>query len=37
MGQTLAGVEWRFATAMPGALCVMTSGTALMPVWCVDS
>ena len=37
VGQTLARVEWRFATTMPGALCVMTSGGTPMPVWSVDS
>ena len=30
-------VVWRFATIMPGAQCVMTSGELLMPMWPVDS
>ena len=30
-------VVWRFATIMPGAQCVMTSGELLMQMWPVDS
>ena len=30
-------VVWRFATIMPGAQCVMTSGELLMLMWPVDS
>ena len=29
--------EWRYVKTMCGALCVMTPGTLLMPVWCVDN
>ena len=29
--------EWRSARAMCGALCVMTYGAVLMPLWCVDN
>ena len=29
--------EWRSVSTMFGALCVMTSGAVLMPLWCVDS
>ena len=36
-GQTVLRVEWRFATAMHGALCVMTFGEQLMQVWPVDN
>ena len=29
--------EWRSALVMSGALCVMTPGEVVMPLWCVDS
>ena len=29
--------EWRCASTIPGVLCVMTSGTTVMPVWSADS
>ena len=29
--------EWRSVCTMCGALCVMTTGEALMPLWCVDN
>ena len=35
--QAILKVVWRFATAMPGALCVMTSGEYQMPMWPVDN
>ena len=28
--------ELKFSTEVPGALCVMTTGTVMMPTWCVD-
>ena len=33
---TMKGV-WRSTTMVNGALCVMTVGTLLMPMWCADS
>jgi len=29
--------EWRSASTMHGALCVMTPGEVQMPLWCVDN
>ena len=29
--------EWRSVSTMSGALCVMTTGTVMMPLWCADS
>ena len=29
--------EWRSVSTVSGALCVMTTGTVMMPLWCVDS
>ena len=35
--QTLTKVEWKSATTMHGALCVMTSGAHLMQEWYADN
>ena len=35
--QTLTKVEWKSATTMHGALCVMISGTHLMQEWYADN
>ena len=37
MEETGVRVEWRSFTRVPGALCVMTAGTSVMPTWCADS
>ena len=35
--QTLTKVEWKSATTMHGALCVMISGAHLMQEWCAHN
>ena len=35
--QTLMKVEWKYATIMHGALCVMTCGGLLMLMWPADN
>ena len=35
--QAILKVVWRFVTAMPGALCVMTFGEHRMLMWPVDN
>ena len=35
--QTVTKVEWKSATTMHGALCVITFGAHLMQEWCADN
>lgn len=37
MEETGVRVEWRSFTRVPGAPCVMTAGTPMMPMWCAGS
>ena len=37
MEETGVRVEWRSFTRVPGALCVTTAGTSMMPMWCAGS
>ena len=37
MEETGVRVVWRSCTRVPGAPCVMTAGTPMMPMWCADS
>lgn len=37
MEQTGVRAEWRSCTKALGALCVMTAGTSVMPMWSADS
>ena len=37
VAQTLTTVEWKSATTMHGALCVMTIGAHLMQEWYADN
>ena len=37
MEETGVRVVWRSFTRVPGALCVTTAGTSMMPTWCAGS
>lgn len=37
MEETGVRVEWRSFTRVPGAPCVTTAGTSMMPPWCAGS
>ena len=37
MEETGVRVAWRSCTRVPGAPCVTTAGTSMMPMWCAGS